>query len=121
MHGVDLTGPVGPGAPFEAEVVPTQTGCVRGRTARVGRAAVPAARSVSRPGPDAVVLAHGIGERQDLPLPLSFVVIGAAAALVVSFWALAALWRRPVLGRIDHGRPLPPGLARALTSPGGRA
>ncbi len=66
------------------------------------------------------MLAHGIGERQDLPLPLSFVVVGAAAALVVSFWALAMLWRRPVLGRVDHGRPLPPALERALTSPGVR-
>ena len=26
VHGVDVTGPVGPGAPFEAEFVPTQTG-----------------------------------------------------------------------------------------------
>jgi hypothetical protein len=26
IHGVDVTGPVGPGAPFEAEVVPAQTG-----------------------------------------------------------------------------------------------
>ena len=72
------------------------------------------------PGPEAVVLAHGIGERQDLPLPLSFVVMGAAAALVVSFWALGMLWRRPVLGRVDHGRPLPRALAHALTSPGVR-
>ena len=73
------------------------------------------------PGPGAVVLAHGIGGRQDLPLPFSFVVIGSAAALVVSFWALTALWRRPVLGRVHHGRPLPPALARALTSSAVRA
>ena len=69
------------------------------------------------PGPAEVLLAHGIGGRQDLPLPLFFVVIGAAGALLVSFWVLGALWRRPVLGRVHHGRALPPGLARALTSP----
>ena len=62
-----------------------------------------------------MVLAHGIGERQDLPLPLPFVVIGAAGALVVSFVALGALWRRPVLGQVDHGLPLSPLLTRALT------
>ena len=28
---------------------------------------------------------HGIGTRHDLPLPFSFVVVGAAAALVLSF------------------------------------
>ena len=26
VHGVDVTGPIGPATPFEAEVVPTQTG-----------------------------------------------------------------------------------------------
>jgi len=26
VHGVDVSGPVGPGAPFQAEVMPTQTG-----------------------------------------------------------------------------------------------
>ena len=26
VHGVDVAGPIGPATPFEAEVVPTQTG-----------------------------------------------------------------------------------------------
>lgn len=38
---------------------------------------------------------HGIGSRQDLPLPFAFVVIGAAAALVISFVVLFVAWRRP--------------------------
>ncbi|MGI8456733.1 MAG: hypothetical protein ACR2LI_01280 [Propionibacteriaceae bacterium] len=38
---------------------------------------------------------HGIGTRHDLPLPFSFVVGGAAAALLVSFVVLFVAWRRP--------------------------
>ncbi|MGO1971497.1 MAG: hypothetical protein ACTH2Q_00925 [Propionibacteriaceae bacterium] len=37
---------------------------------------------------------HGIGSRHDLPLPFSFVVVGAAIALVVSFALLFLAWRR---------------------------
>lgn len=36
---------------------------------------------------------HGIGGRQDLPLPLSHVIGGATVALLVSFLALVLLWR----------------------------
>lgn len=37
---------------------------------------------------------HGIGSRHDLPLPFSFVVVGAAIALVVSFALLFLAWRK---------------------------
>jgi hypothetical protein len=41
-------------------------------------------------------LAHGeLGGRGDLPLPLWLSVFGAAAALIVSFVALSALWTEP--------------------------
>jgi len=43
----------------------------------------------------APVLAHGLGGRQDLPVPLEFFVVGAGAVLVLSFVALAVLWPRP--------------------------
>lgn len=46
------------------------------------------------------LLAHGIGGRQDLPLPLDHVIIGAAVAVVVSFVALGGLWR---VSRFDAG------------------
>jgi hypothetical protein len=47
-------------------------------------------------------LAHGLGGRLDLPVPRWLFVYGAAAALVISFVALAALWRSPKLeGRAD--------------------
>ena len=49
-------------------------------------------------------LAHGeLGGRGDLPLPLWLSVFGAAAALIVSFVALSALWTEP---RFEH-RALP--------------
>ncbi|MGQ0574309.1 MAG: hypothetical protein ACT4RN_08905 [Pseudonocardia sp.] len=51
------------------------------------------------------VLAHGIGTRSDLPVPVGFAAAAAAAALVVSFVVLAVLWRRPRRG--GDGRPLP--------------
>ena len=64
----------------------------------------------------ALLPAHGVGSRQDLPLPFSAVLIGAAAALVVSFVALGALWPEPRL-RADAGAPLFSRLARILSSP----
>ena len=64
----------------------------------------------------AALPAHGVGTRQDLPLPFTAVVIGAVAALLVSFVALGALWPEPRL-RADSGRPLPTVLARTLSSP----
>ena len=49
-----------------------------------------------------LVLAHGLGGVQDPPLPMWLVYYGAAAVLVLSFAALGALWRRPLLE--DEGR-----------------
>lgn len=66
------------------------------------------------------VVAHGIGGRQDLPIPFSAAVIGAAVALVVSFVALGLLWRTPLLKGDAAGRPLPAGAARLLESGGFR-
>ena len=42
-------------------------------------------------------IAHGIGGRLDLPVPLQYFVVGAVAVLVVSFVALALLWPEPRL------------------------
>ncbi len=42
-----------------------------------------------------MILAHGIGGRSDLPLPLTILVLAAAAVLVISFVALGMLWTRP--------------------------
>lgn len=64
-----------------------------------------------------MLLAHGIGDRQDLPLPFSYVLVGAGLAVLVSFLAVGALWREPRLGRTGHGLALPAWVARVLDSP----
>lgn len=61
---------------------------------------------------------HGIGSRQDLPLPFSFVVTGAAVAVVVSFLVLFVAWREP---RYTHpGGIALPRLTRMIDHPGAR-
>ncbi|MEV0587889.1 hypothetical protein [Nonomuraea sp. NPDC050310] len=58
------------------------------------------------------VLAHGVGSRSDLPIPLFYAYAGAFAALVISFLALGLLWadsrfRGELAGRVLPVRPLP--------------
>ncbi len=62
------------------------------------------------------ILAHGIGGIRDLPFPRYVFYYGAAAILVLSFAALAFLWKRPVLAERRNGRPLEAGLQRVLLS-----
>ena len=62
------------------------------------------------------VVAHGIGNVKDLPVPAWLFFWGAAIVLVASFVALGALWKRPLLERHTDGRPLPTGLQRVLRS-----
>jgi hypothetical protein len=50
------------------------------------------------------LLAHGIGARGDLPLPLGSLLAGAVAALVISFAALAQAWRTPRFEALSAGR-----------------
>ncbi len=59
--------------------------------------------------------AHGVGSRGDLPLPFSALVVAAGAALLISFVAIAFLWREPRLHESD-GVLLPTGLAAVLDS-----
>ncbi|MGH3897197.1 MAG: hypothetical protein ACRDTA_02890 [Pseudonocardiaceae bacterium] len=58
-----------------------------------------------------MILAHGVGTRTDLPLPVWLAALGAGMALMISFVVLAVLWRRPRL-RGDAGWPLPRSLTR---------
>jgi hypothetical protein len=59
--------------------------------------------------------AHGLVQREQLPIPQWLFAWAAAAVLVISFFALAVLWPQPRLER-DVWRPLP--LGRALASTG---
>jgi hypothetical protein len=60
------------------------------------------------------LLAHGVGSREDLPIPFSYALTGAAVALVASFLALGLLWREPRLDPAGAGRPVPGWLAGVL-------
>jgi hypothetical protein len=52
-------------------------------------------------------LAHGVGSRTDLPIPLGLALYGAGAAILISFAVLLLFWRSPRLGGAESGRPLP--------------
>ncbi|GII79977.1 hypothetical protein Sru01_49590 [Sphaerisporangium rufum] len=61
-------------------------------------------------------LAHGIGGRQDLPIPFAAALTGAVLALVLSFAGLGMLWTEPRLaGALRYARPV----ARWLQDLGG--
>ena len=62
---------------------------------------------------------HGIASRHDLPLPFSYVVVGAAVALTLSFVVLLLAWRRPRFAQVG-GWPLPR-LTRLVDAPLTRA
>jgi hypothetical protein len=65
-----------------------------------------------------VIIAHGIGGVRDLPVPEWLFFWGAAVVLIVSFVALGALWKRPLLSPRAEGRPAPELLSRvALATP----
>src|SRR5262245_29807882 len=66
------------------------------------------------------VLAHGLGGRQDLPIPLSFLLAGAALAVLVSFAALGVMWRRSRF-RGAAGRTVPAPVERLADHRGTRA
>ncbi|HWK25681.1 MAG TPA: fenitrothion hydrolase [Solirubrobacter sp.] len=61
-----------------------------------------------------VAEAHGLVQRQQLPIPEWLFAWAAAAVLVISFFALAVLWPEPRLER-ERWRPAPAG--RAFASP----
>jgi hypothetical protein len=73
------------------------------------------------PLPALMVSAHGIGGREDLPVPFSFALVGGAVAVAVSFLALGVLWRGSRLRGDAAGRPLPGWLREAVDHPVTRA
>ncbi|MFI7543590.1 hypothetical protein [Actinoplanes sp. NPDC049599] len=53
------------------------------------------------------VLAHGVGQSPDLPLPLDLVLQAGAATVVVSFLVVAVWWKQPRLTTPVPERPAP--------------
>ncbi|PTL58609.1 fenitrothion hydrolase [Paraconexibacter algicola] len=75
-------------------------------------------------GPPAAAHAHGLVQRNDLPIPEWLFGWGAAVVLVVSFVALAVLWQQPRYERRGAAsdaptawRPVPGPVGRALGAP----
>lgn len=68
-----------------------------------------------------MVLAHGIGGAQDLPIPAEYAVAGAAAALAASFIVLAVAWRSPRYDAAVSGRVAPRVLSAVADSAACRA
>ena len=52
------------------------------------------------------LLAHGVGSRTDLPIPLGLALYGGGAAVLISFAALLLFWRKPKMGDSSSGRAL---------------
>lgn len=62
------------------------------------------------------LLAHGVGGRQDLPIPVELAYLAAGAALVASAVVLALAWRTSRFHGDASGRPLWAWLARVVDS-----
>lgn len=60
------------------------------------------------------ILAHGLGGRSDLPVPLWLAVYGGVSAVVLSFLALGAFWLTPKLKGESAGRPIPEAFQRLI-------
>ncbi|GAA5051282.1 hypothetical protein [Nocardia callitridis] len=63
------------------------------------------------------ILAHGIGGASDLPIPLTYALIGAAWALTFSFGILVFAWREPRLNPRSPGFALPPAFRAVVDAP----
>ena len=59
---------------------------------------------------------HGLGGAQDLPISRELAILGAAAAVAVSFVVLAVAWRTPRYDNETSGRLAPPWLAGFVDS-----
>ena len=60
---------------------------------------------------------HGIGGRQDLPLPFGYLLTGSAVAVAVSFLVLGLAWKTPRYRGADAGIPLPLAISQAVDPP----
>jgi hypothetical protein len=59
---------------------------------------------------------HGLGGAQDLPISRGLAILGAAAAVAVSFAVLVLAWRSPRYDAATSGRPAPAWLAAFVDS-----
>ncbi|MDJ0394090.1 hypothetical protein QMK17_12200 [Rhodococcus sp. G-MC3] len=68
-----------------------------------------------------MILAHGLGGSTDLPIPATYVLIGGAWALSISFAVLIFAWRTPRLDPARHWVVLPRSVSSATDARATRA
>ena len=68
---------------------------------------LPTAGDPTAPVVPGSTLAHGIGGAKDLPISPELAIVGAVAALTVSFVVLALAWRTPRFDEATSGSPTP--------------
>ncbi len=64
-----------------------------------------------------VVRAHDVAVPIDLPIPMSYALIGSVWALTAIFAAVALMWKQPRFDPAQPGRPLPQWVTRVIDSP----
>ncbi len=63
------------------------------------------------------VLAHGLGGSNDLPIPYTYALIGAAWALTFTFAVVVLAWKTPRFDPAKAARPLPPWVTNVVDAP----
>ncbi|MDT5074181.1 MAG: hypothetical protein QOH82_3501 [Mycobacterium sp.] len=66
------------------------------------------------------VLAHGLGGSNDLPIPYTYALIGAAWALTFTFAVVVLAWKKPRFDATKPGRPLPNWVTTCTDAPATR-
>lgn len=66
------------------------------------------------------LLAHGLGGSTDLPIPVTYALIGAAWALALTFAVVAFAWRTPRFDPDKPGHPLPTWVNAVVDAPATR-
>jgi hypothetical protein len=67
-----------------------------------------------------VILAHGLGGSNDLPIPYTYALIGAAWALTFTFAVVVLAWKKPRFDAAKPGRPLPQWVTTVTDAPATR-
>jgi len=67
-----------------------------------------------------VILAHGLGGSNDLPIPYTYALIGAAWALTFTFAVVVLAWKKPRFDPAKPGRPLPHWVTTVCDAPATR-
>jgi hypothetical protein len=67
-----------------------------------------------------VILAHGLGGSNDLPIPYTYALIGGAWALTFTFAVVVLAWKTPRFDAAKPGRALPPWVTTFTDAPATR-